>query len=110
MQMLTGLVLLLIESQPLVTVHLFGGNLVTWRSTKQTFMTRSSAEAEFRVVAQVICELLWLTLLLEELKVEKSQPMKLTMIIRQPLVSHIILCVMIEQSMSKWNDTLLRKK
>ena len=34
------------------------GNLVTWRSKKQTVVTQSSAKAEFRAVAQGICELL----------------------------------------------------
>jgi hypothetical protein len=36
-----------------------GGNLVSWRSKKQTVVARSSAEAEFRAVARGICEVLW---------------------------------------------------
>ncbi|RVW61479.1 Retrovirus-related Pol polyprotein from transposon RE1 [Vitis vinifera] len=32
------------------------GNLVTWRSKKQSVVARSSAEAEFRAVAQGMCE------------------------------------------------------
>ena len=40
-------------------------------------VARSSAKAEFRAVAQGICELLWLKLLLEELKVTNEKPMKL---------------------------------
>ena len=36
-----------------------GGNLVTWRSKKQSVVARSSAEAEFRAMAQGVCELLW---------------------------------------------------
>ena len=53
------------------------GNLVTWRSKKQNVVARSNTEAEFRAVAQGICELLWLKLLLEELKVTSHQPMKI---------------------------------
>lgn len=36
------------------------GNLVTWRSKKQSVVARSSAEAEFRAMAQGICEVLWI--------------------------------------------------
>ena len=54
-----------------------GGNLVTWRSKKQSVVARSSAEAEFRAVAHGICELLWLNKLLEELKIIIDVPMKL---------------------------------
>ena len=53
-----------------------GGNLVTWRSKKQNVVARSSAEAEFRAVAQGICEVLWLKRLLEELKLIKYLPIK----------------------------------
>ncbi|XP_034212955.1 secreted RxLR effector protein 161-like [Prunus dulcis] len=41
-----------------------GGNLVTWRSKKQKVVSRSSAEAEYRGMAQGICELLWIRRLL----------------------------------------------
>lgn len=43
------------------------GNLVTWRSKKQTVVARSSAEVELRSIAQGICESLWLKILLKEL-------------------------------------------
>ncbi|KAL4363255.1 hypothetical protein GQ457_04G023640 [Hibiscus cannabinus] len=41
------------------------GNLVTWRSKKQSLIS-SSAEAEFRALAQAICEGIWLLKLLRE--------------------------------------------
>lgn len=53
------------------------GNLVTWRSKKQPVVSRSSAESEFRAMAQGVCELLWLRKILEELKVEGDKPMRL---------------------------------
>ena len=53
------------------------GNLVTWRSKKQTVVARSSAKAEFRAMANGICELLWLQRVLEELKKPINLPMKL---------------------------------
>jgi len=53
------------------------GNLVTWRSKKQTVVARSSAKAEFRAVAHGICELLWLKMLLEELKIVYRKPLKI---------------------------------
>lgn len=54
-----------------------GGNLVTWRSKKQNVVARSSAEAEFRAMAQGVCELLWVKIILEDLKVEWDAPMRL---------------------------------
>jgi hypothetical protein len=44
-----------------------GGNLVTWRSKKQKVVARSRAETEFRGMAKLLCELLWLRRLLMEI-------------------------------------------
>jgi hypothetical protein len=46
-----------------------------WRSKKQNVVARSSAEAEFRVVAHGICEVMWIKRMLEELKASASLPM-----------------------------------
>lgn len=54
-----------------------GGNLVTWRSKKQTVVALSSAEAEFRGMVKGICELLWLCELLRELGYSSTTPMRL---------------------------------
>lgn len=43
------------------------GNLVTWRSKKQTVVARSSAEAELRALALGICEGLWIKRVLLDL-------------------------------------------
>ncbi|KAL5758013.1 hypothetical protein ACOSP7_020624 [Xanthoceras sorbifolium] len=53
------------------------GNLVTWRSKKQSVVSRSSVEAEFRAMAHGICEGIWLQRLLNELKVPMVKPMEL---------------------------------
>ena len=37
-----------------------GSNLVTWHRKKQVVVARSSTEVEFRIMAQGVCELLWI--------------------------------------------------
>ena len=51
--------------------------MVTWRSKKQTVVARSTTEAELRLVAHEICEVLWLKILLEELEVMVKLPLRI---------------------------------
>ncbi|GMI84033.1 hypothetical protein HRI_002072600 [Hibiscus trionum] len=53
------------------------GNLVTWRSKKQSVVARSSAEAEYRAVSHGICEGIWIQRIMGELKMPHTRPMKL---------------------------------
>ena len=53
------------------------GNLVTWRSKKQSVVSRSNAEAEFRAMAHGICEGIWLRRLLKELKISDEETMRI---------------------------------
>jgi hypothetical protein len=53
------------------------GNLVSWQSKKQSTVSRSTAEAEYRAMAQGLCEILWIRNLLSELKVMRKGPSRL---------------------------------
>lgn len=56
-----------------VSVYL-GLNLVSWSSHKQPTVSRSSTEAEYKSLANVTTELIWLQSLLRELGVYQSRP------------------------------------
>ena len=45
-----------------------GGNLISWRSKKQNVVARSSAEAEYRAMAVLTCEIIGLRQLLQQLQ------------------------------------------
>ena len=55
-----------------------GGNLMSWRSKKQSIVARSSAELEFRTMALGICELLWLKIILDDLKIKTKGAIRLS--------------------------------
>ena len=50
---------------------------MSWRSKKQNVVSRSSAESEYRAMAQTTCELIWLRNLLGEIGFSQSKPMNL---------------------------------
>ncbi|XP_014502233.1 uncharacterized protein LOC106762706 [Vigna radiata var. radiata] len=47
-----------------------GSSLVFWRSKKQTIVSRSSTEAEYRALTATVCEMQWLHYLLQDLEVK----------------------------------------
>ena len=51
--------------------------MVTWQSKKQNVVARSSVEAEYRAMANRVCEMLWLKRILEGLRMPVNMPMKL---------------------------------
>lgn len=48
--------------------------MISWKSKKQPTVSRSSAEAEYRALAAVSSELIWITQLLMDLHVECLSP------------------------------------
>lgn len=54
-----------------------GKSLITWKSKKQHTVSRSSCESEYRSMALATCELLWLSQLLRDLKIQVASPAKL---------------------------------
>ena len=54
-----------------------GGSPVSWKTKKQSTVSRSSAEAEYRAMATVTSELIWVKSFLASLGVFLDQPMKL---------------------------------
>ncbi|GKE13220.1 retrovirus-related pol polyprotein from transposon TNT 1-94 [Tanacetum coccineum] len=54
-----------------------GKSPISWKTKKQHTVSRSSAEAEYRSMATITCELKWLKALLLSLGVSHSRPMKL---------------------------------
>ncbi|XP_023732208.1 uncharacterized mitochondrial protein AtMg00810-like [Lactuca sativa] len=51
-----------------------GGAPISWRSKKQSVVSRSSAEAEYRAMASTVSEILWVRWLLSELRIDTSSP------------------------------------
>lgn len=44
------------------------GNLVNWQSKKQIMVARSSTETKLRAMANGLCEVLWIKIVLGELR------------------------------------------
>ncbi|CAL1376875.1 unnamed protein product [Linum trigynum] len=52
-----------------------GHSLISWAAQKQHVVSRSSAEAEYRALAETTCELQWLSSLLKELHQQVQLPL-----------------------------------
>ncbi|WMV14023.1 hypothetical protein MTR67_007408 [Solanum verrucosum] len=74
---------------------LVGGNLVLWKSKKQSVVARSSAESECRVMAAATGELVWIKQLLGKLKFGEIDQMELVSIMVQFYALYDILLVVL---------------
>ncbi|CAA7015607.1 unnamed protein product [Microthlaspi erraticum] len=54
-----------------------GTSLISWKSKKQSVVSRNSTEAEYRSLAQATCEMIWLQQLLRDLHITVTSPAKL---------------------------------
>ena len=52
-----------------------GGNLISWKSKKQSVVARSTTEAKYRAITIGVAEMLWLRTLLVELKMNQEYQM-----------------------------------
>ncbi|GKC41821.1 ribonuclease H-like domain-containing protein [Tanacetum coccineum] len=58
-------------------VVLMGKNLVSWKSKKQSMLSKSSAEAKYKAMNSVTCEVIWILKVLAELNIDTSLPVPL---------------------------------
>ncbi|CAM8946174.1 unnamed protein product [Rhodiola kirilowii] len=54
-----------------------GPCVISWRTKKQSTVSRSSAESEYRAMAQACCELVWIVALLRDLHMPVAHPINL---------------------------------
>ena len=51
--------------------------MISWKSKKGSVVSRSSAESEYRAMAQSVCKIIWIRQLLMEVSIKTSVPTKL---------------------------------
>nr|GEX51335.1 putative reverse transcriptase, RNA-dependent DNA polymerase, Gag-polypeptide of LTR copia-type [Tanacetum cinerariifolium] len=56
---------------------LFSGGHISWKTKKQSVVSRSSAEAEYKAMASTVSEILWVRWLLKDMQVQLTTPTSL---------------------------------
>lgn len=77
---------------------LLENSLVSWKSKKQSTVSRSLAEAEYRSMASIVSELIWLLGLLKELGIEVTKPVDVLLIVKLQYSLLQTQCIMRELS------------
>jgi hypothetical protein len=54
-----------------------GSNMISWSARKQPIVSRSSTEAEYKVIANAAVEVMWIQILLTEIRIQSSAQAKL---------------------------------
>lgn len=60
-----------------------GSSLVSWKTKKQTTVSRSSVEAEYRAITSTAMELKWISYIANDLHLNLQLPVLLLVIIKQ---------------------------
>ncbi|KAF5481752.1 hypothetical protein F2P56_002381 [Juglans regia] len=87
-----------------------GDSLISWKSKKQTTISRSSAETEYRALANTSCEIIWLKNLLQDFNT--SHPRPALLYCNNQAAIHLTKNSMFlkEQSTLSWTVILLERK
>ncbi|CAA0818610.1 Uncharacterized mitochondrial protein AtMg00810, partial [Striga hermonthica] len=83
-----------------------GGNLVSWSSRKQASVSKSSAEAEYKSLAHVTSEVLWILSLLGELHFQSATKPSLEHHPQPPFSVNLVQSVKKEACLDLWHKRL----